>query len=217
VTWTDPSDQVAPITSSTHQICPANDPQACSTPVTGPAEGPVSVTVPGPGTWTLTVWLTNTAGNSNPANTADTTLTVPAPAGPEPESSGNSDSNGGSPSTGGANSGNPGTRTAGSGVTPKPTIHVTETLHGRELMVHISGPTTGRVRVSYTARYHNKTIASNAKTVILKDGPLTVIFKLGAQAATHATIRISAKLNHQPTVESTLQPRIAPPHTKAKR
>ncbi len=54
------------------------------------------------------------------------------------------------------------------------------------------------MRVSYTARYHNKTIASNTKTVVLKDGRSTVIFKLSARVAKHATIRVSAKLNCQP-------------------
>jgi hypothetical protein len=98
-------------------------------------------------------------------------------------------------------------------VKPKPTIHVAETLHGRELVVHVSRPASGsRVRVSYTARYHNKTIASNTKTVILKDGRVTVIFKLGARAAAHATIQVSAKLDHQPVVESALQRKAEPIH-----
>jgi hypothetical protein len=77
VTWTDSSDQVAPIAAATYQVCPATAPQTCSPPATAPPEGPVSVSVPGPGTWTLTVWLTNAAANSNPANAAETTLTVP--------------------------------------------------------------------------------------------------------------------------------------------
>jgi hypothetical protein len=211
-TWKDPSDQVASITSATYQVCPAIGTQACGTPVTAPAEGPVSVSVPGPGTWTLMVWLTNAAGNSNPTNTANMTLTVPALDGSGPGGSANNGSNGASPGPNGSGDGSPGAGQP-TNLTPKPTIHMTETLRGRELAVHISGPATGRVRVSYIARWHNKTIASKAKAVILKNGRLTATFRLSARAAARAVIRVSAQLNHQPVVDNTLRRRATPPYS----
>lgn len=82
------------------------------------------------------MWLTNAAGNATAANAAHTTLTVPA------DSSGGGGSGGsGSDDSGGSDGSS----------TPKATIHVSETLRGRELVVHVSGPATGKVRVSFTA------------------------------------------------------------------
>jgi hypothetical protein len=190
-TWTDPSGQVAPITTATYQVCPASGSGACGAPTTAPAGGPATVTVPGPGTWSLAVWLTNAAGNGTPANAAHAILTVVA----------------GTPGGGG-----PG----GGSMTPKTTIRVSETLRGRELIVHVSGPASGMVRVGFTGRLRGRTIASAAKTVALKRGRLTVVFRLGPRTAAHALIRVSAKLDHELAVTSTLR-RNASHHSKLKR
>jgi len=181
--WTDPSGQVAPITAATYQVCPASGSGACSALTAAPAAGPATVTVPGPGSWSLAVWLTDAAGNGTAANAAHTALTVPAG------------------SLGGGGSGGSG---GGGSPTPNATIHVSETLRGRELVVHVSGPATGRVRVSFTGRLGGRTVASGAKTVALKHGGLTATFKLGPRTAAHATIRVSARLDHQLAVSSTL-------------
>jgi hypothetical protein len=122
------------------------------------------------------VWLTNAAGNGSSANAAHTTLTVPA-----------------------------GSSGGGHGTTPKATIRVSETLRGRELVVHVSGPATGRVRVSFKGRLRGRTVASAAKTIALKRGKLTAIFKLGPRTAAHALIRVSAKLDHELAVTSILR------------
>lgn len=194
VTWTDPSGQVAPITAATYQVCPASGSGACSASAAAPAEGPATVTVPGPGTWTLAVWLTNAAGNSSPANAAHTTLTVPA-GGAGGSSSGGSCSGGSGPGGSDSGVGSPSSKT---------TIRVSEILHGRELVVHVSGSATGKVRVSYTGRYRGRTIAWGTKTVALKRGRLTATFRLGPRTAAHATIRVSARLDHELAVGSTL-------------
>jgi hypothetical protein len=86
-----------------------------------------------------------------------------------------------------------------------PTIHVTETLRGRELVVHVSGPASGMVRVGFIGRLRGRTVASGAKTVALKHGRLTVVFRLGPRTAAHALIRVSAKLDHELAVTSTLR------------
>lgn len=191
-TWTDPAGQVAPITGALYQICPASGSGSCSAPASAPAAGPATVTVPGPGSWSIAVWLTNAAGNASPAAAAHASVVVP-PSGP----------------------GGSGTSTGHSAGT-KPTIRVTETLRGRELVVHVSGPASGRVRVGFTGRLGGRTVASAAKTVALKRGRLTVVFKLGPRTAAHALIRVSAKLDHELAVTSTLR-RSTSHHSKPKR
>jgi hypothetical protein len=201
VSWSDPSGQPVPITGAIYEVCPATGSGACSAPVAAPAAGPATVTVPGPGNWDLAVWLINAAGNGTPANAAHTTLTVPAAS---TGGSGSSDSGSGSSGSGGSSggSGSPG---------PKATIHVSETLSGRELVVHVSGPATGGVRVSFTGRLGGRAIASGAKVVALKRGRLTASFRLGPRTAAHATILVSARLDHELVVSSTLRRHAARP------
>lgn len=182
VTWSDPQGQLAPITGALYQVCPATGSGSCTAPVAAPAAGPATVTVPGPGGWSIAVWLSNAAGNASPANSAHTNVVVPPP------------------NSGGSGSGHTTTST-----TPK--VRVTETLRGRELVVHVTGPANGKVRVGFTGRLKGKIIASGAKSVVLKHGRLTVTFRLGARTAAHALIRVSAKLDHEPAVTSTLHRR----------
>jgi len=185
-TWSDPTGQVAPITGALYQVCPASGSGSCSAPAPAPAAGPATVTVPGPGSWRIAVWLTNAAGNASPAAAAHTNVVV-SPSGP-----------GGS---------GPGTR---GGAGTKPTIHVTEALRGRELVVHVSGPTSGRVRVGFTGRLRGRTVASGAKTIALRHGRLTLMFRLGPRTAARALIRVSAKLDHELAVTSTLRRKTSP-------
>jgi hypothetical protein len=175
-TWSDPSGQVAPINAATYQVCPATGSGACEAPVAAPAGGPATVTVPGVGVWTLSVWLTNAAGNGNVANAAHAALTV------VPPSTGNS----------GAKS-------------SKPRLHVTEVLRGRRLVVTATDPTMGTVHVGYTGRYRGKVIGSGSKNGSLRDGKLRVTFRLPKRAAADATIRVNAKLGHGAAVTSTLR------------
>jgi hypothetical protein len=122
-TWTDPSGQVAPIMGATYEICPADNAGACSTPTSAPAGGSATVTVPGPGVWTLAVWLMNAAGLGTVSNAARTTLIVPEPGGTSivsHEVSGSANG-GGLPSS--ARSG-----------PPKTTLHLKEAVHGHRLI-----------------------------------------------------------------------------------
>jgi len=125
------------------------------------------------------VWLTNAAGNGSPAAAAHTSVLVSPPG--------------------------PGGSGAGSGHSTEttPTIHVTETLRGRELVVHVTGPASGSVRVGFIGRLRGRTVASGAKSVALKHGRLMVMFKLGPRTAGAAVIRVSAKLDHEQAVTST--------------
>lgn len=94
----------------------------------------------------------------------------------------------------------------------KATIHISETLHGRELVVHVSGSGNGNVRVGFTGRLRGRTVASGTKIVALKRGRLTAIFKLGPRTTAHATIRVSAMLDHQMTISSTLRRHVTRQH-----
>lgn len=185
-TWSDPTGQLAPIIGALYQVCPASGSGPCSVPASAPAAGPATVTVPGAGRWSIAVWLTNAAGNASPANAAHTNVVVPPS------------------SAGGSGTGHSATATT-------PTIHVSETLRGRELVVHVSGPATGRVRVGFTGQLRGRTVASAAKTVALKHGRLTVRFKLGPRTAAHGLIRVSARLDHELAVTSTLRRRVLRP------
>ncbi len=171
-----PDSQIAPITGALYQVCSASGSGACGTPTAAPAAGPATVTMPGPGDWSIAVWLSNAAGNANPANAAHASVVVSAPG-----------------------SGGPGPGTTG---TPK--IRVTETLHGRELIVHVSGPGSGRVRVGFTGKLKGKLVASAAKAGALKHGRLTLMFRLGPRTAAQGLIRVSARLDHEAAVTSTL-------------
>lgn len=89
---------------------------------------------------------------------------------------------------------------------PSPaTIHVSETLKGRELVVRVRGSGSGKVRVSFTGRLHGRTVAAAARTITFKGGKLTTSFKLGPRTASHAMIRVIARLDHQRPVAATLK------------
>jgi hypothetical protein len=176
-TWSDPAGQEAPITGATYQLCPASG-GACGVATAAPAAGPATLSIPGPGTWNLAVWLTDAAGNGTPANAAHIVLTVATS------------------KPGGSN---------GDGTTGKATIRVSESLSGRELVVHIRGSGNGKVRVRFTGRLSGRTVAWGVRTVALKHGKLTATFKLGPRTAAHALIRVSARLGHQAAVTSTLR------------
>jgi hypothetical protein len=68
--------------------------------------------------------------------------------------------------------------------------------------------------VGFIGRFRGRTVASGAKTVALKHGRLTVVFMLGPRTAAHAVIRVSAKLDHELAVTSTLR---RPPRPKSTR
>jgi len=95
---------------------------------------------------------------------------------------------------------------SGGGSSPA-TIHVSETLKGRQLVVRVRGHGSGKVRVSFTGRLHGRTVAAATRTIAFRGGKLTTTFKLGPRTAAHATIRVSARLDHQPAVAAVLKRR----------
>jgi hypothetical protein len=99
----------------------------------------------------------------------------------------------------------PGGSTGGAGGTPAATIHVSETLKGRQLVVRVRGHGSGKVRVSFTGRLHGRIVAAARRTIAFRGGELTTTFRLGPRTAAHATIRVSARLDHQPAVAAVLK------------
>jgi hypothetical protein len=186
-TWTEPTEQVAPITEAAYQVCPASGTGTCSPATPAPPNGPATITLPGPGTWNIAVWLTDAAGNNTQGNAAHTIVNLLSS---QPRRAkfrlGSS----------------PGTKPGNS--TPKHTLHLSESLHGRQLVVHVTGPTRGRVRVGFTGRLAGRIVASNARTLELQHGRLTLRFRLGPRTAAYATIRVSAQFDHDRRVISTL-------------
>lgn len=202
LTWVEPDNQVAPITEATYQVCPATSSGSCAPDTPAPPGGLATIAVPGAGSWNIALWLTNAAGNGTAASAAHTTVNVPAESGSRE-----------SPAHSGPDNNNPpqetGPKTSTGLPTPKARLRVSETLRGRELAVHISGPAAGRVRISVTGRLGHRTIALYARTFALKHGHLTAGFRLGPRTAAHATLRVSAQLDHERTVTSTLRRRAA--------
>ena len=92
--------------------------------------------------------------------------------------------------------------------TASTSVHVSESLKGRKLIVHVSARASGRVRVGFTGRLHGRTVASGSRTIALRRGGLTATFKLGPRTAARALIRVSARLDHGRAVTSTLRRRV---------
>jgi len=154
------------------------------------------------GTHTLTLVAIDAAGNQSTVASEQITVDNSPPPAPVEVGTSTTVTAGGSGGGGASSTGSSGAGKGSSAV--KATIHVGETLRGGELVVHVSGPATGGVRVSFTGRLAGRTVAFGARTVALKHGRLTATFKLGSRTAAHATIRVSAKLGHELAVTSTL-------------
>jgi len=170
----------APCNFTFAQPCPSS---------TGPQTLTLPTTVLSNGTHTLTLVATDAAGNQSTAASEQITVDNSPPP----------------PPTGLSASVVVPAAGSGAGHSATAMIHVTETLRDRELVVHVTGPTSGRVRVSFTGRLGGRTVASGAKTLALKRGRLTATFKLGPRTAAHAAIRVTARLDHEPAVSSGLR------------
>jgi hypothetical protein len=184
--------------------CNITYPQPCP-----PSTGEQTLTLPttelSNGIHTITLVATDAAGNQS---TATSEITVnnspPPPIGTGTTSTVTTGSSGSSSGPGDSSS---------AGTPTKATIHVNEQLRGRKLVVHVSGHGTGKVRVGFIGRLGSQTVASAAKTVAFKHGRLTVTFRLGPRTAARALIRVSARLDHEIAVTSTLRRRMpAPAH-----
>jgi len=155
------------------------------------------------GAHTLTLVATDAAGNQS--TVASEQITVDNSPPPPPAETGTTSTTASTSSAGGSSGPGSGSGSGAGSTAAKATIHLSEKLRGRKLVVHVSGHGTGKVRVSFTGRLDGRTVAFGARAVAFNHGGLTVTFKLGPRTAAHATIRVTAKLDHQPAVTSTLR------------
>ena len=204
--WTDPSGHAAPITSATYQVCPATGGGVCAEPTTATSPTQATVSVPGTGSWTIAVWLTDAAGNTNPANSAHASVTVPVPNGGG--TTGSSGPTGASGTTGPTtgSTGTTGTPGSTSGTKPaKSTLHLSERLDGRRLTVTVKGKGSEKVEVSYAAHWRGRLLTRKQRTITLRRGAAITVFVLSRMAARSAKITVTADAPHQSAVTSTFK------------
>jgi hypothetical protein len=72
--WANPPSPPQPIAAAYVELCQ----EACGIPIQVPTSGAAQVTAPAAGSYTVRLWLTDTAGQGGPSNAATTTVTVPA-------------------------------------------------------------------------------------------------------------------------------------------
>jgi hypothetical protein len=74
LTWSDPLNPPQPVASAEAELCQAS----CASPVPLSADGSAEISVAGPGTYGVRLWLIDTSGRGGSANAATTSVTVPA-------------------------------------------------------------------------------------------------------------------------------------------
>lgn len=82
--WSNPPDPPQPVNSAMAQLCSTS----CSPAVGIDASGSARLTTPGPGTYSVNVWLLDTAGRGGLHNAARTTVIVPSAPPPSPPGTG---------------------------------------------------------------------------------------------------------------------------------
>jgi hypothetical protein len=211
LSWTNPPGQVAPITSATYQVCPASGGGACAQPAstTNPTQG--TVTVPGSGSWRIALWLTDAAGNTDPASAADTTVTVAIAGGGGGGSTGPTGPSGTTGPTTGSTGSTGSTGTTGTaGAKPRTSpVHLSERLEGRRLTVTVEASRSENVEVSYTARWHGRLLTRRQRAVRVRHGEASTVFVLSQTAARSAKVKVMARTTGQPAVSSTLKRTVA--------
>jgi hypothetical protein len=197
IAWTNPTGETAPISGAAYEMCPAGSATGCSQPAPADGTAATRVTVPGPGTWIISVWLTDAAGNTNPANAAQITVNLPAqtvtgPTGPT----------GTTGATGPAGDTGP----TGNGPTPhKPrALSISAHLTGHSLVVTVTSPNHGKAVVSYVARRAHRVIAAANRAVTVARGRASVKFALTRATERRSTITVTVKEAHR-TVTRTLK------------
>jgi hypothetical protein len=72
--WSDPANPPQPVTSAFAQLCQAT----CAPAVMVSPSGAGQITGPGPGSYTVRLWLLDSAGKGGPQNAATTAVTIPS-------------------------------------------------------------------------------------------------------------------------------------------
>jgi hypothetical protein len=148
LSWRNPTNPPAPITRAMLQLCQATCPAATSISASGAAQ----LIAPGPGLYSVRLWLLDADGRGGDHNAALATVGVPA-------------ADGSVPGTG----------------TPART-KIKAVITGRRLRVSGTVMRTGRVRVSWRSKRATRTLGAGTRVVTIHKNTIAVTFTLSAKA-----------------------------------
>ena len=156
LTWSNPASPPQPVDAAMAQVCA----MACSPAVAVSAGGSARLRAPGPGVYTVRVWLLDTAGRGGPHHAASTVVTVPATS-PPPQ---------------------PPLSAAGT------SSRIGALLRGRRLRV--SGPiaAAGRVTVSWRSKIDRRSVGHGSRRVTIRNRRLGVSFVIARRARPRAAV-----------------------------
>ncbi len=181
--WANPAGP-APVTGALVQLCQASCPAPISVSPTGAAE----ITAPGPGVYSLRLWLVDAQGRGSAQNAALATVTVPTP--------------GGSSKPPGGSTPPPGTPVPH----PIPT-KLAAAIKGRQL--HISGTIAAvdhaPVKVSWRSRSFGHTLGASSRVVTVHNHKLVATFTLSHMART-GTVRVAVRSGSRILVSALARP-----------
>ncbi|HEX4345564.1 MAG TPA: hypothetical protein VHZ31_08385 [Solirubrobacteraceae bacterium] len=146
--WRNPANPPAPITGARVQLCQSECPPAVMVGTTGAAQ----ITAPGPGLYSVHLWLLDAQGRGGPHNAALASVTV-------------------SPAGSSAPSPKPSTHTK-----------ITAVLSGRRLRVSGTIVRTGHVKVSWRSKLGTHTLGNGSRTVLIRNHKISVTFTPTARA-----------------------------------
>jgi hypothetical protein len=146
--WRNPPNPPAPITGARVQLCQSECPPAVMVGSTGAAQ----ITAPGPGLYSVRLWLLDAQGRGGPQNAALASVTVPPPgsSGPGPKSA---------------------THTK-----------IAAVLGGRRLRVSGTIARTGHVKVSWRSKLRAHTLGHGARTIVIRNHKISLTFTLSTRA-----------------------------------
>jgi hypothetical protein len=163
LSWRNPPSPPAPITRAMVQLCQATCPPATSISASGAAR----LTAPGPGLYSVRLWLLDANGRGGEHNAALANVAVPAADGTVP----------------------------GSGTRPR--TKITAVITGRRLRVSGTVMRTGRVRVSWRSKRGTRTLGTGTRIVTVRTNKIAVTFTLSARArrgSTRIAIRAGSRI-----------------------
>ncbi len=157
LSWRNPAEPPAPIEAGMVQLCSTS----CAPAVRVDASGSARVAAPGPGAYSVRVWLVDVAGRGGPHHAASTSVVVASP--PPPSLSGS----------------------------PGPRGRIGALLRGRRLRVSGPLAVSGRVVVGWRSKIQRRTVGHGSRTVTARNGRVRVTFAIPRRARTRAaTIRV---------------------------
>ena len=162
LTWGNPSNPPAPVARVMVQVCQATCPAAISVGATGSAR----VAVPGPGLYSVRMWLLDTLGRGGPHNAAlaSVKIGIPVTATPPPTA------------------------------TSKLRTKIAARLRGRRLRVTGTLARNGLVRVAWQSMRGDRSLGNGSRMVTIRDHEVATTFTLPSRARGRgAVVRVALR------------------------